>query len=71
MHGPRDEDGALIAFTDPALYDAACEALTDDDAFTNHAQAVAQCERLAGEDGLAARLLAVDAATWKVPSAKC
>jgi hypothetical protein len=65
LHLSGDEAGALIAFSDPALYDAAREALTDDDAFSSFSQAVAQCERLAGEDGLAARLLGVDAATRK------
>ncbi len=63
LHLSGDEHGALIAFSDPALYDAACASLTEDDAFTNMAQSVAQSERLAGEGGLAARLLAVDAAT--------
>jgi len=63
LHLPGDEHGALIAFSDAALYAAAVDALTDDDAFTDFPHAVAQCERLSGADGLAARLLAVDAAT--------
>lgn len=63
LHIPCEEHGALIAFSDTALYNAAVEALTDDDAFGDFPRAVAQAERLAGPDGLATRLLAVDAAT--------
>ncbi|HYI15193.1 MAG TPA: hypothetical protein VEX37_07360 [Thermomicrobiales bacterium] len=63
LHLSGDEHGALIAFTDAALYEAARASFTEDDAFSNFAQAVAQCERLSGEDGLAVRLLAVDAAS--------
>ena len=65
LHLSGDEHGALIAFPDANLYKAAVESLTDDDTFTSFAQAVAQCERLGGADGLAARLLAVDAASRK------
>lgn len=65
LHLSGDEHGALIAFPDAALYAAAVEALTDDDTFSDFQRAVAQCERLDGADGLAARLLAVDAASRK------
>lgn len=62
LHLGSDEQGALIAFSDAALYNAAVDALVDDDVFSDFGRAVAQCRRLAGQDGLAARLLAVDAA---------
>jgi hypothetical protein len=62
LHLGGDQQGALIAFSDETLYDACVAALTDDDVFSNFPPAVAQCQRLAGPDGLAARLLAVDAA---------
>jgi len=62
LHLPGGEAGALIAFSNASLYDAAIAALTDDDSFSAFGAAVAQAERLAGPEGLAARLLAIDAA---------
>lgn len=62
LHLSGAEQGALIAFSDTALYDAAFGARTDDDTFTDFSRAVAQCDRLSGPAGLAARLLEVDAA---------
>jgi hypothetical protein len=49
-------DGALIAFRDTALYQAVAALLTPDD-LPGLGRALAQCERLAGPDGIASRLL--------------
>jgi hypothetical protein len=54
---PRD-DGALIAFADEQLFAAARALLTADD-LPHPGRALAQCARLAGDDGLAARQLRV------------
>lgn len=62
LHLGGEEDGALIAFTDLDLYEAACRELTDDDVFSAFGRAAAQVARLAGPNGLAARQLAIDAA---------
>ncbi|CAN5787494.1 hypothetical protein BH20CHL1_BH20CHL1_07390 [soil metagenome] len=58
MVGRSPEDGALIAFNDDALYQTALDLLTGED-LPNLDRALAQCERLSGQDGLAARLAAV------------
>lgn len=48
-------DGVLIAFRDRALYDAAKLLMTPDDT-PDLGRALAQCARLSGPDGIAARL---------------
>jgi len=56
---PKDvSEGALIAFNDRALYVATLALLTADD-LPDLARALAQCRRLAGPDGIAARQLRV------------
>lgn len=52
------EDGALIAFNDDALYHAARELLSSED-LPDRDRALAQCKRLAGPEGLAARQAAI------------
>jgi hypothetical protein len=51
--------GALVAFADAALADRFAALLTEEDR-PDPGRALAQARRLGGEDGLAARLLAVD-----------
>jgi hypothetical protein len=58
MVGRSPEDGALIAFNDDALYQAAVALLTSDD-LPDLNRALAQCHRLGGPDGIAARQMAV------------
>lgn len=59
LHLDADGQGALIAFTDPDLAERVEALLTPDDQ-PDLSLALAQCERLRGDDGLAARLLRVD-----------
>lgn len=59
LHLGGTEPGALIAFNDAALA-ARAEALLTDEDRPDPARAVAQRDRLAGEDGLAARMLWLD-----------
>jgi hypothetical protein len=56
--GRAAKDGALIAFSDPTLYAVASALLTPEDEPDLNA-AMAQLNRLAGEDGIAARQLRV------------
>jgi len=53
------EAGALIAFSDRQLYDAARELISEDEDGPDLDRAMAQYRRLVGPDGLAARQLAV------------
>jgi len=56
--GERVTEGALIAFRDARLYQAATT-LMDSDDLPNLDRALAQCERLGGPNGLAARHLRI------------
>ncbi len=56
LHLSAGDDGALVAFADRALYDAARSLMTTDD-LPDLGRAMAQCLRLSGPDGLAAKQL--------------
>ncbi|CAN5499301.1 hypothetical protein BH23CHL2_BH23CHL2_27360 [soil metagenome] len=51
------EAGALVAFSDTALYDRVLEIFEPDEDLPDLDRALAQCRRLDGEDGLAARTI--------------
>ena len=59
LHLGGADPGALVAFRDPGLA-AAVEALATPEDRADPARAVAQHDRLAGEDGIAARMLRLD-----------
>jgi hypothetical protein len=61
LHLSDAGDGALIAFRDSALAERAAALLGSEDA-PDFGRALAQCERLRGHNGLAARQLAVEQA---------
>ena len=55
----KAESGALIAFTDPELYTRALAQFDAAEDLPDLDRALAQCRRLDGEDGLAARVIQV------------
>jgi hypothetical protein len=59
LHLDEHDAGVLIAFRDSSLAEKLHALLTDDD-LPDLPRALAQCERLRGQDGLAARLLEID-----------
>lgn len=59
LHLDAHDGGVAIAFRDPALSETMQSLITVDD-LPNLSRALAQCERLRGEHGLAARLLEID-----------
>lgn len=60
LHLDEDDSGALIAFSDTVLAEQVAALMTPEDA-PDAGRALAQAQRLAGPDGLAARMLWLDA----------